>query len=73
MGEEERPTEGKEEYAKTRTSQDLKMARIYADKSDKSARILFDDILDSVAPGQICAMYDENDRLLGGGWIKAAS
>ncbi len=73
MGDEEWPTEGLEVYAKTRSSQELKLARIYADKSDKSARILFDDILDSVAPGQICAMYDENDRLLGGGWIKAAS
>ncbi len=73
LGDEEWPKEGQEVYAKTRSSQELKIARIYANKNDLSAKIIFDDILDSVAPGQICAMYDENERLLGGGWIVKAS
>ncbi len=73
MGDELWPKDGLEVYAKTRSSQELKRARIYANKNDSSAKIIFDDILDSVAPGQICAIYNENDRLLGGGWIINAS
>ncbi|MFV0431136.1 MAG: tRNA 2-thiouridine(34) synthase MnmA [Alphaproteobacteria bacterium] len=68
IGDDHWPAEGREVIAKTRSSQNLKPARVYANKEDKTAKIVFDDILDSVAPGQVGVMYD-GDRLLGGGWI----
>ncbi|MFV0320869.1 MAG: tRNA 2-thiouridine(34) synthase MnmA [Alphaproteobacteria bacterium] len=71
IGDEGWPAEGREVIAKTRSSQQLKPARIYANKEDKTAKIVFDEMLDSVAPGQIGVMYD-GDRLLGGGWITGA-
>lgn len=61
------PKEGQTVIAKLRSAQALKAAKIYA-KNDGSAKLIFSEPQDSVAPGQICGIYD-GERLLGGGCI----
>ncbi len=61
------PKEGQTVIAKLRSAQALKAAKIYA-KGDGSAKLIFSEPQDSVAPGQICGIYD-GERLLGGGCI----
>lgn len=63
----EPPKEGQTVIAKLRSAQALKAAKIYA-KNDGSAKLIFSEPQDSVAPGQICGIYD-GERLLGGGCI----
>ncbi|MCL2567295.1 MAG: tRNA 2-thiouridine(34) synthase MnmA [Alphaproteobacteria bacterium] len=54
-------------FAKVRGSQPLKEAEVYP-LGEGKARVVFKENIFGVAPGQICAFYDE-EQLLGGGYI----
>ncbi len=61
------PKAGQAVIAKLRSAQALKSAKIYPGDASQ-AKLIFDDPQDSVAPGQVCGIY-EGARLLGGGLI----
>ncbi len=58
---------GQEVLAKVRAAQELTKAKIYI-QNDGLAKVVFDEAISAVAPGQLCAFYKQT-QLLGGGWI----
>lgn len=67
LGSAELPDDGLPVDIKIRSASTPSAARLFADDNGRF-RVVPDEPLDSVAPGQACVFYQE-DRVLGGGWI----
>lgn len=69
---EEVPTEGLEVAAKIRSTRPGVKARLFKDEGATNARIELLEEESGVSPGQAAVFY-HGDRVLGGGWISAAT
>lgn len=56
-------------YIHTMLEQQNEQANIASDIQHRSAVIYFEQPENSTSAGQACVLYDDNDNLLGGGWI----
>jgi tRNA-specific 2-thiouridylase len=61
--------------AKIRRGHDPQAATLHAvpERGPASVRVVFDESVTSPAPGQALVFYDDEGRVLGGGWIVAAT
>ena len=69
------PAQGVAVLAKVRSTRQPVSARLFG-ADNNTARVVFDDGEEGVAPGQACVFYDAEDggsRVLGGGWIASAA
>ncbi len=68
LGSETLPEDGLPVEIKIRSASTPSSARVFHDGNGRY-RVIPDEPLDSVAPGQACVLY-QGERVLGGGWIK---